>query len=329
MTPVRRLSTPGQLAALVPHLVGFVPQESLVALSLRRPRSRLGLTLRADLSEEPGLADQVVAALAKDRAGSCALLVHTDEASADRHPWTGLVDRVEGRLGSAGIDVPHALLVRDGRWWSYRCRRACCPSEGTTLETGSAVVQETAAERALEGRAVLASRAELVASLEARPALGPALVRRLQMQAAEALAVRAGRDRAATEREELTRWRAALDAWEQQPAQVPPADSAALVAALHLVPVRDRVASWGLTRAEPLLGLLVQLCRGTVPPDDAPLSAVLGWVAYSRGDGALALVAVQRALRTDPGYVLAGLLLQALDGQLPPAALRAVLRRAA
>lgn len=329
MTPARRLSTPGQLAALVPHLVGFVPQESLVALSLRRPRRRLGLTLRADLSEEPGLADQVVAALVKDRAGSCALLVHTDEASAARHPWTGLVDRVEARLGSAGIDVPHALLVRDGRWWSYRCRRACCPPEGTLLETGSAVVQETAVERALEGRAVLASRAELVASLEARPALGPALVRRLQLQAAQALAVRAGRDRVAAEREELTRWRAALDAWEQQPAQVPPADSAALVAALHLVPVRDRVASWGLTRAEPLLGLLAQLCRGAVPPDDAPLSAVLGWVAYSRGDGALALVAVQRALRTDPGYVLAGLLLQALDGQLPPAALRAVLRRAA
>lgn len=56
---------------------------------------------------------------------------------------------------------------------------------------------------------------------------------------------------------------------------------------------------------------------------------MLGAVAYATGNGALALVALERALATDPAYSFARLLLAALDGQLPPAQVREVLRAAA
>lgn len=44
------------------------------------------------------------------------------------------------------------------------------------------------------------------------------------------------------------------------------------------------------------------------------------------GNGAVALIAVERALATDPAYSLAQLLVTALDAALPPAQVREVLR---
>lgn len=280
-SPALRVRTPGEIAALVPHLTGYHPVESLVALSLRAPQRRVGLTLRADLAPGPALVEQVVAALARDGARSVALLVHTGAPSSGAHPWSQLVDDLERALGARGIDVEQALLVREGSWWSYRCSRPCCPATGTPVDTDSAVVTAAAAEQAYEGRAVLASREQLVAGLRAQPVLGPALARRRQAQAFDDLAERSARDPADTVRDELARWRAALDAWEQQPGAQPPA-AAELAVALHLVGVRDPVAAWGLTRGDALLGLLEQLSRAVVAPDDAPLCSVLAWVSYAR-----------------------------------------------
>lgn len=329
MTSALRVGTPGQIAALVPHLIGFTPHESLVALSLRGPRRRVGLTLRADLTSGPALVDQVVAAMRRDGAAAVALVVHTDQPSGAAHPWSALVAAVEADLAGHGVEVTEALLVRAGSWWSYRCAGSCCPATGSPVESDSDVVRTTAAEQAYRGRAVLSSREALVDGLRAQPPLGPALARTLQDQAGDALADRCARDPDEAVREELARWRAALDAWERHPAPVVPADTAALAVGLHLVAVRDRVASWGLTRSDALLGLLSQLVGGVVAPDDAPLCTVLAWVSYAEGNGAVALVAVQRALATDPDHELARLLLAALDGALPPGQVRAVLRGAA
>ncbi len=328
-TPVLTLRTPGEIAAVVPYLTGFVPRESLVAISLRGPSRRVGLTLRTHLDEHPEVVAQVVEAMVRDRARLCIVTVHTSTPTGKAHPWAALVDAVEIGLRGQGIDLGEALLVRDGLWWSYRCAGRCCPPSGTPIDTTSPVVQATASAHALAGRAVLGSREELVASLQPQLPLGAALARRLQGQAVEALRDQVLAGAGAAEREELRRWRAALDAWEQQPGTLPPAQAAALGIGLHLPPVRDTVASWAVDRHDALLGLLLQLCRVVVGPDDAPLCAVVAWVAYAQGNGALALVAVQRALATDPTYSLAELLLAVIDGVVAPDQVRALLRDAA
>ena len=46
-----KLRSPADIIDAVPYLVGFEPHDSLVVLSLRGPRSRLGLTARIDLPE--------------------------------------------------------------------------------------------------------------------------------------------------------------------------------------------------------------------------------------------------------------------------------------
>ena len=94
------------------------------------------------------------------------------------------------------------------------------------------------------------------------------------------------------------------------------------------VRLRDEVASWCLAEPDALLALLGRVCQGAVAPDDAPVCAALAWVAYAQGNGALALVAAQRALTSCPDHSLARLLLAAIDGVVPPSQIRDVLRSA-
>ena len=63
-----------------------------------------------------------------------------------------------------------------------------------------------------------------------------------------------------------------------------------------------------------------------MPPDDAPVLALLGWVAYAHGDGGLANVALERCLASDPDYTLAHLLVEMLARQVPPREVRTLLK---
>jgi hypothetical protein len=105
----------------------------------------------------------------------------------------------------------------------------------------------------------------------------------------------------------------------------PPDDEATarLVVAFDDLLLRDAVLA-GLAGPsdDGLLAFLVHAVRLSVPPFDAQVAAMLAWVAYSEGDGALANVALDRALATDPGHRLAGLVRLALDAATPPATLR-------
>ncbi|MCW2666792.1 MAG: uncharacterized protein JWN57_1754, partial [Frankiales bacterium] len=100
---------------------------------------------------------------------------------------------------------------------------------------------------------------------------------------------------------------------------------ARLAVSLEDVRVRDEVLTLVLDRPDELGLLLAALCRLATAPYDAPVATVLAWAAYANGDGATAEVALDRALRTVPGYGLGLLLQQALDAQAPPALLRRVL----
>jgi hypothetical protein len=89
--------------------------------------------------------------------------------------------------------------------------------------------------------------------------------------------------------------------------------------------VRDAVLA-GLAHPDRsrVLAFLIQLTRHAVPPYDAQVSTMLAWVAYSCGDGALANVALDRALGTDPGHSMGRLVRDMLDAGMPPEVLRAV-----
>jgi hypothetical protein len=281
MTAAIRLTSPADIVAAVPHLCGFVPTDSLVAIALQG--KRIALTMRFDLAAE-GLAEELVRRVRHVDATSTVLVLYS--SSGD---WEPLVAGLRTRL-----DVVEALHVRDERWTSFLCSSAsCCPPTGTPV-VGSDLL---AAVSAYEGRAVLRDRAELVRSL-ATP------TQPLALDAPPA---------------SLAEFR------DQLGVPVGPC-AAALVVALQDRRVRDEVALLALDHDEALLALLLELARRCSAPSDVPVCTLIALVAWLRGDGALANVALDRALAGEPGCTMALLMRAGLDAQLPPSAVRSWLR---
>lgn len=126
------ISSPGDLVAVVPHLIGFSPDESVVVLGLM-PGGALGPVMRADVADcvvrdvVDGVASAMAGALV--RAGATrAVVVGFSASSAAR-----AVGAVSVAL-DARVSVADELVVTSGRYRSLRCDDAtCCPPEGTAV----------------------------------------------------------------------------------------------------------------------------------------------------------------------------------------------------
>src|SRR5260370_9284211 len=68
--------------------------------------------------------------------------------------------------------------------------------------------------------------------------------------------------------------------------------------------------------------LWIDLVRRLPADCVAPPAALLAFTAWQAGDGALASVAIERALEADPDYSMALLVADALHAGLPPSAPR-------
>lgn len=321
---------------MVPVLCGFVPTESLVVVALHGPRKRIGLTMRFDLDwallDPRAAADEVAGRLGVEAAARAVLVVLSERADpvCGGEPaelvGTGLVQQVRDACAGSRIAVDEALLVRNARWWAYLCRQAgCCPADGTPLpERPTPALQLVEAEQVLSGRAVLASRQQLAESIAAPSSqLGAAAVR--HVQTAQGQWDRRRRLGRAAQRAHGLGVAAALVGGAEAGETVTGPRAAQLAVALQDVLVRDEIATWCLDRPEHLLSVLVQTARQVPPPQDAPVLALLGWVAYAQGDGGLANVALERCLTSDPECSLAHLLGEMLARQVPPREVRRVL----
>lgn len=332
---VVKISSPADIVGVVPFRVGFHPTESIVLLCLQGSRRRDRLVLRQDLvdaEDEPALAADLVERVALIGADEALLICYT--ADADPEPGCAdasarlargrLVDAVRTGLRGRGIAVPEALLVRDRRWWSYLCGDPdCCPAEGTPLPEGlTPAAGRLAAAAVADGQAVLADRDELARSI--LPARNP-VAREVRWQAVRAamawhddLIGRGGT--ALARRSTVALVRNLLDRWSTGSRELSADQAARVVVGLEHRPTRDEVGTLLLESDRGVfLALLVALTRHVDGSLAAPLCSVLAWVAHANGDGALANVAVERALRAQPGYELALLIEEGLDRMITPA----------
>ena len=299
----------------LPTLFGFTPDESIIAIATFGPRNRLGFRLRMDMPAMRHVgqaAGQIVAHLAHQGAeGAIVLAVTTQTRVAAK-----LVPQIERRLG----DIRPVLGAwADGTryWTTFDDDPGGHPYQ--TSDHHLAVVQAIAA-----GQEILPNRAALVAKLESDGGL-----RRIWLNH--------GADTVANQVE------AALNTAPGTPEQVGMADLApALEAALARRPLADdqalrlavwatvlpvRDALWALItpdNARDMVGLWSHVVRCAPPPVSPPSLSLAGFAAWLSGDGALALIAAERALAIDPHYTLAGLLLKLLEGGVPPSSWRPI-----
>lgn len=332
-TPKLRLSGPGSLIAAVPHLLGFPPEQSLVLIGLRGPRSRLGITMRADLPPDgPDNAPSVdeleplAQALLRDGASECLAMLMTECPDDDGlAPYVDLVANLDQALFGCGIEVSDIVLVRAGRWRSYLCSDPyCCTAEGTPVPPASG---ELAAYAAYSGSVVRDSRAALISMIAPDLVAIAATERALDHVCRElAEASGTGGSEAYRERVEdfIDRRVEALAGGTAR--SLTHRDVARIAVALIDRPLRDRVAGHCLREtASAAESLWIDLLRRLPPPLDAAPATLLALSSWARGDGALANVALDRALDSDPGYSLAQLVRTALDHALPPGTVREML----
>lgn len=349
--PTITLTRPDEVIAALPHILGFVPAESLVVLCLGAPGG--GPTMRVDLPPRSAsapavqlLAGHVVAS----GATRAVVVVWTQEADdsdtvvgsrsgATRRvlPRAALVDDLARALAADGIELVVALLVRSGRWWSFSCPPPCCPADGDRAcaqpccpDDGWALPDEPgpgavrlAAEAVGAGRDVLPSRESLVAAVGVSGSAAQWRARgaaaRRARRAEVVLRERAGAD--AVRRRTYRTARDVLAAVEAGRGvhELDEDVTAALRVGLDDRTARDLIITLGLDHdLGHVLALLGEIARRTPDPAAAPICTVLAWIAYQRGDGALARVALDRALAGRPDYAMARLLERGLTQMVPP-----------
>ncbi|MFK0003132.1 DUF4192 domain-containing protein [Paenarthrobacter sp. NPDC090522] len=122
MTEKLTLSSPADLLAYVPHLLGGTPTESFVVLTATA--GALGATLRVDAPMDAaplGFAQTVTSLAAQDEnATACYLIVYTDETSTDaRFPYAAHVAALGNELATARMPVRKVYLVTSTHWAAY------------------------------------------------------------------------------------------------------------------------------------------------------------------------------------------------------------------
>ena len=329
-----KISSPADILGVVPHRVGFHPAESIVVVCLHGPRRRDGLVMRLDLA--PPEHDDVVARdlstkAAHVKATSAVLVCYTDQPDNDGIDLArrNLITALRERLSSHAIEVIEALLVRDGRWWSYVCDDpSCCPAEGRELPQDlTPAAAHYAAEVVAEGGAVLTDRRELERSIcpPRNPVADEARRQALEAAGEWVVATIAAGGAEGLRSETVTLLQSLVRRWVDGSRELTAEEAGQVILGLGLKAARDEAATMLLdTDGEVLLALLTALARHAHLADAAPICTVLAWVAYAHGHGALANVAVERALEADPGYEMARLIEDAMGRMITPAEIRAL-----
>lgn len=327
-SPALVISGPDCLPSVVPHLLGFHPDASLVLIGLERGSRRVRVTLRVDLPPDDGtplLDEAATDVLVRVGATDALLVVYP---GATENPWRGRVARrlprrqvvgqVADLLTDAGVDVVDALCVVGDRLRSYWCRdHGCCPPEGRRVPGSAALLVD--AEFVGRGSAPMPSRSALVDVLAPRADDDPLVVAyadELRRTLPDVPGL--GADDVASFLVGLT----VHGARPQEPHLLPAL--AALASALcSWVRPRDLLMRALSVDADPAVvalarSVLVEAVRCSRGPDVAPVASLLAVCSWLGGDGAFARVSLDRAERADPGYSLAALLGQALDSGVPP-----------
>jgi Domain of unknown function (DUF4192) len=309
-SPTLRVTGPAELLGAVPYLLGFHPEESLVVIGL--DDTKVLVSARVDLAdaETPGVLPDLFDAIKRGTATRAVAAIFTDTIT----PSTALVGFLAEQVERAGLELIDTLLVTGGRWWSAGCKDpVCCPAEGRPMPAAPTVLDGAAT---YAGLSALPNRAALAAMFQPKadcPDLSAEIAQRQRDQLGAILdGTHTSHDRSAT--------RALFAAQRAAEAGEMPTDGeiARYAVALQSYTVRD--ALWMALDDDRLEGieLCVNLARRLPSPYNAAPLFLAAWRAWRDGNGALAGIAAERALASDPGYSAADLLLAALARGIDP-----------
>ena len=326
-----RIGSPDSVLAVIPGLLGFHPARSLVVLGAGPPRGQIEVAFRYDLPEPP------------DPSGAAKIAIHA-ASILTRHQLplaivvgygpgpmvTPVADALVAELRRTEITLHDMLRVENGRYWSYACQDPrCCPPEGVPFDGSS---HPAAAKMTAAGNKALRDRAALAATLaplggQTADAMRPAF-RQAERRITDAMQKRGvpARRYGAIQQvidDGLRAVSEMIETYQQGGSVTAPGQIAWLAVSLGDLRVRDDAwARMVPEHAEAHQRLWTDVLR-RCPSRYAPaVASLLAFTAWQSGNGALANVAVERALAADPEYSMALLLQEAVTSGIPPAVAR-------
>jgi hypothetical protein len=314
-------------------MLGYYPSDSLVLVCMYDARKRFELTLRYDLPviDHPDeFFESMLPRLEAAEPDAILAVFFGEDVPIDGVlPHRAFTELLLDELESLEVDQLDVLYTADDRWWSYLCAdQRCCPVDGTPVEISSDGALLLAAEHAFAGTAVLPDRKALAGSIAyadhdqlaaRRGAIHEAIEQTLAFspETARRLAHRMVLD--------------VLERFTDPRVRLSDDEVAELVGLVEHLWARDEFLVHAVDDEDrdTLIRLMSDVVRRVPPPYDRAVCSILAWLAYARGDGTLANIAVERALASDPAYSLATLVRSGLDQQLPPSLVREAMAGAA
>ena len=314
-TPRVRVTTSAELLAAVPHLLGFTPEDSMVVIGTTPPHARVKLAMRYDLPDPPDpddAADIAAHAAAIFREQGIITIVAVGYGPA--RLVTPIADALHTTLG---LPPRNMLRVEGGRYWS--CGES--PPEGTPFDVAAELVDVE--DTPLADRAELAARVAPLGGIT-RESMRQA-TRQAEQHTAQLLAKFADRGAARhmIAAEGLAEVGAMIARYQDGGGFTTDDEIARITMALRDLRVRDD--AWA--RMDPAfmaedVKLWTDVVRRAQPGYVAAPASLLAFVAWQSGNGALANVALDRALADDPQYSMALLLRQIITAGAPPSLAR-------
>ena len=314
------LTSPHDLLAAIPFLIGYHPADSLVIVSLKE--ECVGMAMRVDypsaeLADVSDTFDALIYHLAREGAQGALVVAYVPPGRAD---GLHILKNISNALSRAEIPTRESLLIADGRWRSVLCANVeCCPIEGNELPEISS--SRIAVEQVAEGRPMPFEDREGMADSISSLSLSTEKefvdqVKQARIDAEGEQIQTAQRGGALSVLDLASRFIAGSlgrDIGSDQEL------SALVLGSLSDIQVRDfALGSHDEASIDMYWAMWRYLVRIAPAGSIAPVASLLAAISYERGEGALAQRSLDRALADDPSYSLAGLLRRVFSAGWPP-----------
>jgi hypothetical protein len=315
------LTSPHDLIAAIPFLIGYHPVDSLVVVSIKD--NCVGMAMRIDYPDDlPASAYDLLASHLQREGSSGALLVAY--VPATRNDGEAVLSDLAAALTRIDVAIDESLLIKDGRYRSMICQDLqCCPPGGRDLPEISA--SRIALEHVVAGRTMPFANIEALTQSIAPLVISEDL--KWIDQVCKFTKVNKKTDLNALQRDGAT---AVIDLAGEFTAGRGTEDlelTARVIGRLADIQVRD--FALGTHTDEDLDSYFLmwrQLMRMAPVGQVAPVASLFAALAYESGDGALAHRALDRALADVNGYSLALLLRRVFTAGWPPQSFAAMRR---
>jgi hypothetical protein len=306
------LTSPHDLLAAVPFLIGYHPSASLVLITAKE--NHLGMAMRIDYPEAvPSIAfHELFSHISREECDGILMVAYVPDAVTDSE---SVILQMREVAEGLGMPVREAITVHNSRWRSLLCDDIeCCPIEGNLLPeiTSSRI----AAEQVADGTPMpFRDLEDLVNSISALP-----LSHDVDFVAlVEAARIFSDEEDLQNKEQEGARAVAKL-------MQNFETENLALIAKVlgSLTDIQVRDFSLGLHAAENIDQYWSNwryLLRVAPPGFVAPVATIFAAISYERGFGAIAQRGLDRAFDDESMYSLAALLRRIFAAGWPPTAL--------